>query len=294
MNKKKLISFHACTPSQGLRTLSLSFANLLAQQNHSVLFVELDTVYPSIAKSLQIETGSKNIINYFGKTLDGKFDELNKFILTKDDILKHSERKQKSLYSGLEDEVSYLILPLDIKPEEVPDLIEGTRVKNENVEEYVMDYVARFVETIQELEFDYIVFKLANDIDHMFTYEMMKHSDHVLSVSTPSSTKLMEQISVKKFLFEQSKSIESKWNDILNMASQDIATSEYRTLLNREYVIPFDPERQGEELAMQPDSMLIRQSLERVALDLGIQVNLSMQHEKNSFFQKVFGGKGGR
>lgn len=294
MNKKKMISFHACTPSQGVRTLSLSFANLLAKQNYSVLYVELDTILPSIAKSLQIETGNKNIVSYFEKTLEGKFDGINDFILSKEEILQQSDRKQKSVYSGLEDEVSYLIFPMELKPEEIPDLIGDTKIKNENVEEFVIDYVARLIETIRELEYDFILFKLANDVDHMFTYELMKHSDHVISVTTPSSTKIMDQIAIKKFLFEQNRTLEDKWNDVLNMASQDISASEYRTLLNREYVIPFDPERQAEELALQPDSPLIRQSLERMALDMGIQVNLSIQDEKVPFLQKVFGGRGGR
>lgn len=294
MNKKKLISFYSNTPSQGLRTVSMAFSNLLAQQSYNVLYIELDTNHPTIAKAFQMETGDKNIVKYFDSTLDGKFDNLNQYILTKKDILEQSDRKQKSIYSGFENDVSYLIVPMDLKSEELPNLIDDTKVKDTSIEEYVIDYVGRFVETLNELEYDFIVCKLANDVDHFFTYEMMKHSDHILSVSTPSTTKLMEQIAVKKFLFEQNKSLEEKWIDILNMASPDIPTTEYRTLLNKDYVIPFDLERQREELALQPDSPMIRQSLERLALDLGIKVNVTIENEKVGLLQKVFGGRGGR
>lgn len=292
MNNKKLISFYSNKASQGLRTVSLAFANLLARQDYNVLYVELDTNDPSIAKALQIQTGSNNIVSYFEKTIDGEFDDVRNYVLSKEKIIANSERKQKTIYAGLENNVDYLVAPLEFKPSEMPDLIGNAKLKSENVEEFVIDYVERFVGAITDLEYDFIVCKLANDVDHMFTYEMMKRSDFILSVATPSVTKLIGQGEVKRFLFEQNKELEKKWRDILNMTSQEVQTSEYRNLLNTDYIIPFDPERQKEELALQPDSELIRQSLERLVLDLGIKIQITMNEEKVPLFQRLFKSRG--
>lgn len=292
MNKNKLISFYANTPSQGLRTISLAFSNLLAQQSHSVLYVDLDTVKPSIAKALQIKTGKKNIFDYFERTIEGDFDSVDQFILTKAEIINQSERKQKSYYSGLEKDVSFLIAPMETPDEDIPDLIDHEHRQQESIEEYVMDYVSRFVETLTGAGFDYVICKLPNDIDHMFTYEMMKHSDQVISVATPSITKLIDQTEAKQFLFEQNKALEEKWTDILNMTSQEVPNNEYKALLDTEFIIPFDPERIGEEMALQPDSPFIRRSLEQVVQKLGIPITLTVEEEKTTFFQRIFRGKG--
>lgn len=289
MKKKKIISFYANAESQGLRTVSLAFSNLLAQQNYSVLYVELDTNNPLISKALQIHTEGKDINSYFERTTQGEFASVKNYILSHEDIVANGDRKQKAIYQGIEKEVSFLVFPMDIKDVDVPDLIDYS---GENVEEFVLDYVERFTSTLLEQEYDFIVCKLATDVDHMFTFEMMKHSDHIISVTTPSITKLMKQKDAKRFLFEQNKELRDKWHDVLNMASEEVPSSEYKSLLDTNCIIPFDPERQKEELALQPDSELIRQKLERLVLDLGIQIQVTVENQNSTLLQKVFSGRG--
>lgn len=292
MNKKQIISFYSKSSSQGQRTVSLAFANLLAQQSYDVLYVELDTHTPTIARALKIMTEEKNMLNYLKQTAKGDFDGIQKFVLGKQDIIQHGERKEKRIYSGLEETLSYLVFPMDVKQVDIPDLIDSNRMRFESAEEYAMDYVTQFVDELHNSPFDFIVCKLPNDIDHLFTVEMMKKSDHIVSVSLPSITKIVEQKETKRFLFEQMKELETKWHDVFNMTSQEIPNAEYNQLLETKCIIPFDPERQKEELSLQPDSELIRQSLERFVLDLGISINVTMEKDSRSIFHKVLGGKG--
>lgn len=286
MNKQQIISFHSNLPSQGQRTVSLAFSNLLAQQGYDVLYIELDTNYPSIAKALQLNTGEKNMTSYLEQTVNGEFDAIEKFILRKEDLVSQNDRKQKSRYAEFEENLAYLIFPLSTKTEDIPNLLEY-RQDDETDEEFAIDYVSRLIEAIGNTSYDFVVCKLANDIDHLFTYEMMKLSNHVVSVSLPSVTKLFDQEDLKSFLFAQDKELQGKWHDVLNMTSSELDESEYKNLIDAHCIIPFDPERQGEELALNPDSPKIRQKLERFVLDLGIKINVTVD-ENRSIFKKVF------
>lgn len=295
MNNQKIISFYASAESQGLRTVSLAFANRLAEQDYSVLYVELDDAIPAIAQSLLIQTEEKNINSYLNQTVKGHFNDIQKYVLAKKDIIDNAERKEKNKHSGLEEELSFLIYPMELTDKDVPNLVELFESNEANgeltLEDYVVDYIERFTDALKLLPYDFIVCKLPQDIDHVFTFEMMKHSHHVLSVTTPSVTRQMIHKKRKKFLFEQSKDLEGKWVNILNMASDEIPESDYRELLETDYIIPFDMERQQRELSMESDSPLIRKSLERMILDLGINIQLTM-NEGQSMIKKLFNGRG--
>jgi len=295
MNEQKIISFYASADSQGLRTVSLAFANRLAQQDYSVLYVELDDSIPAIAQSLLIQTKDKNINSYLKQTVKGQFNDVEKFILTKKDIIENAERKEKNIHSGLEEELAYLVYPMELEEKDVPNLVELFEMNEASgeltLEDYVLDYMERFTDALKLLPYDFIVCKLPQDVDHVFTFEMMKHSHQVIAVTTPSITRHSIHKKRKKFLFEQSKELESKWVDVLNMTSEEVSESEYREILKINYFIPFDTERQDREFSMESDSPVIRKSLERMILDLGINIPLMMD-DSNSMFKKLFNGRG--
>lgn len=279
----KIISFYSPTANQGLKTISLAYANRLAQERYRTLYVELDTMARGMAQSLQIDTESQNILEYFTSALEGDYS-LEKYIITKKMLLEESDKRSREVYQQLEDDLDYLLLPMNFEPETVPNLLD---VSSESVDAFVLEYVDRILYTLRETAYDHVVIKLPNDIDHMFTYQAMANSDQVLSITTPSFIRLLEMKERKEFLFEHNASLKDKWTTIINLASDEITKKEYDETVGESYVINFDPERLRDEWALRTDSEYIREQMEEIIDRNGIRMTLSKYVEPKGL-KKMF------
>lgn len=275
----KIITVYSPTPNQGLKTISLSYANRLASEMYSVLYVELDTTSYGLAQSLQINTEKKNILEYFMAASNGDFS-IEPFVITKKMLIEESDKKSKEVFEQLEGGLDYLILPMNLNQESVPNLLV---MESENVDAFVLEFVKRIMDTLRNSAYDHVVIKLPNDLDHMFTYQSMVDSDIILSVISPSFVRLLELKERKEFLFEHNASLKEKWTNIVNLASDELSKKDYEEILGDAHVIHFDPERLKNEWAFMTDSTYIRREMEEIIDSNGIRITLSKYIEQKGF-----------
>lgn len=277
---KKLISFYSSEPNQGLKTLSLSFANRLAADNYRVLYVELNTRSKGFAQSMQIDTEKQNINEYFMEALKGNFS-IDKFVITKSMLLEESSKKDKDIFLELEDNLDYLILPMNVEDDTEPSLIGDN---GEEFDSQVIEYVDGILDTLRNTEYDHVIIKLPHDLDHLFTIQTLNTSNLVLSVYMPTSSQAFEQMKFKKFLFEHNKDLSGKWKDIANMVSTAIPQKIIDETVKDAFVVEYDPERMGEEWAAKTDSASIRERMEELIDTIGINIIRQKHVEKKKLF----------
>lgn len=277
---KKLISFYSSEPNQGLKTLSLSFANRLAADNYRVLYVELNTRSKGFAQSMQINTEKHNINEYFLEALKGNFS-IDKFVITKSMLLEESSKKDRDLFLELEDNLDYLVLPMNVEDDAEPSLIGDN---GEEFDSQVIEYVDGILDTLRNTEYDHVIIKLPHDLDHLFTIQTLNTSNLVLSVYMPTSSQVFEQMKFKKFLFEHNKELSGKWKDIANMVSTAIPQKIIDETVKDAFVVEYDPERMGEEWAAKTDSSTIRERMEELIDTIGINIIRQKHVEKRKLF----------
>ncbi|MED5094553.1 hypothetical protein [Bacillus safensis] len=276
----EILSFYSVAQSQGKRTISLAYADLLAQNEHSVLYVELDYKRSSVAIATQISDDEKNANLFFQNTaLRNSFD-VTPFVLTKDHLIKNSDRAKRKIHSTLHNKIEYLIFPLGFGEDGFPTLI-----KEDENEKEAEEYISKLIYSLRSTKYDYVVLNLPIELYSIFGIEVLNNSDHILNVVTPSATRLYENQRMKDFLLNSLPDLKNKWFTIVNMASREVSDREYYELVSDEPVmIYFDPDRQQEELSFQLGSKEIQHRLEELASRMGIEIEMSSK--KKSVFSR--------
>lgn len=265
----EIISFYSVAPSQGKRTLSQAFANVLATNDHRVLYIELDTKNPSIAASSQISHPYNNALKYFQTTVEKSNFNIEPFILKKDELLKTENRDMRKVFREMTGNLDYLVFPDNFNESNFPDLL----IDSENLEAKAHEYIQQFVYALKTSKYDYVVLNLPNDIASIFGYEMISESDKVVNITTASANRLLENKRTVSFLSNNNQDLEKKWSIILNMTSPFVENEIYKGLINdTPFIIQYDPERATSELALETGSPLINEKLEYFALQIGISI----------------------
>lgn len=278
-----IISFYSVAPTQGKRTLSLSFANMLADQDNKVLYVELDIYHPSIANTLRITDKEKNANEYFHNVIMKNTFDLDSFVLKKENLMKTEERELKKIYSPLSSGIDYLVLPFGFKEESFPTILH----EEGDLESQAHSFIEEFIFALKSTKYQYVILNLPNNIESIFGVEVLSASDRIVNVLAPAATRLMENVEVKNLLFEHMPDIKEKWFTCLNMISPSISENEYIQLLNDEPIfVEFDPERQKSEMQLKPDSESIRLKMEHLAFRMQISIVLSEEPKRKSIFRR--------
>lgn len=279
----EIISFYSVAHSQGRTTTSLSFANLLAEQDLTVLYVELDYKKPSVAVSTRISDQTKNIKEYFQQAvIKGSFD-VEPYILKKDYLLNNEDRSLRKVYSELPTNLDYLIYPLGFQESSFPTIVEG----NEEAEKEVQEFIGKFIYSLKYTKYNYVILNLPIELHSIFGFEVLLNSDRIINVVTPSATRLFENKNAKTFLESNIPYLDEKWNTIINMTSEELDESEYRQLVKDEPIlIPYDPKRQKEEFALQLGSQAIQDRLEQLALKLNVNILMNNQKKRGIFSRR--------
>ncbi|MCM3227703.1 AAA family ATPase [Terribacillus saccharophilus] len=259
-----IIGFYSVAGSQGKRTISSTFAKLLVENNHKVLYVELDANRPSLTYSTQITHALRNTLAFFKNVAEtGKY-QLDKFVLSKDDLLEDTEdRGLAKLYKDLPDKLDYLVFPSDYKPTDFPTLI------SQDKEKEAQKIIQKLIFTLQESKYEYIIVNLPTELESMFGYEMIANSKYVVNVITANATRLHEYKEIRTFLDSNIKELDQKWHNVMNMTTQEIGDSEYQNLIKGSHdtvIVPFDPDRQANELSLKIGSEQIQFHLESLAV----------------------------
>ncbi|NUH84756.1 AAA family ATPase [Bacillus firmus] len=278
-----IISFYSVAHSQGKKTLSLTFANLLAEHNHKVLYVELDYKKPSVALSTQISDQSRNVKEYFQDTLIKNSYDVEPYVLKRDQLLNTEDRNLRKLYNGLPSKLDYLIFPLSFQESSFPTLIED----QENAELEAQEFIGKFIYSLKTTKYEYVILSLPTELHSIFGFEVLANSDQIINVVTPSATRLFENKNAKTFLSSNIQNLEDKWHTVLNMTSEEVDENEYLQLVKGEPIfVPFDPQRQKEEFALHFGSEMIQEKLEQLALKLNISITLTTPKKRSIFSRR--------
>ncbi len=276
----KLISFYSPIQSQGKRTFSLGLAHLLAKNNYKTLFIELDLNNPSIELSTKITHDYKNVLEYFKVCHATEQFQINRFILTNDDLIEFNKRD----YQHYPELLDFLVLPKNFEAAKFPIIVDSN---NENAEQQAYEFIQKFTYELQASDYDYVVLSLPNEVNHLFGYEVIRNSDYLMNIITPSPSNIAKNREVRSYL---QKGLENlNLYTIINMVSVHIEPSLYKSLLGVQknvLLAHYDEERQESEFSLKIESSGLTQSLERLASDLGILLSVSHASKpKKSLFR---------
>lgn len=277
----KIYGFYSVAESQGKKTISQSFADLLAENEYKVLYVELDSHRPSVAISTRITHETKNIVEYFRGVATAKDFTFEPYVLKISNLLETEEDKNLNRHFKMyfDDNLDYLIFPLNHNDKDFPTLVE-----NENAEKETKELIENFTYNLKSSNYDFIVLNLPIELYSIFGFELIGNCDSIINVLTASATRLYENKKMKSFLFENEPSLKKKWNTVLNMVSSAVEETQYNELMNEKPIlIPFDEERQIEEFSSKIGSYEIREKLKILAERLEIKL-LDEVTEKRSAF----------
>lgn len=272
-----LISFYSVAHSQGKRTLSLSFASLLAKDDNKVLYFELDYKKPSVAISTRITDQTCNTNEFFQNIAIKNSFDVEPYILKKEKLLRVEDRNLRKIYSDLPNNLDYLIYPLNFQEGSFPNLLSGSK----DAEQEAQDFIAKLMYSLKTTRYDFVILNLPLELNSIFGYEVIINSDQIVNVVTPSAARLAENKKIEEFLFLNNLNLPEKWFKVLNMTSREVNEVEYIQLVDDEPVlIPFDSQRHLDEFALRLDSESIQERLEELALKMNIQITQSTPKRK--------------
>lgn len=279
-NMPQIISFYSPAASQGKRTLSLAFANLLANEGYSTLYVELDIDKPSVAITNQITDPLKNAVEYFKKTVKRKEFELDEFVINKNSLLESDNKHMKRVFNEFPKDLDFLVLPSGYSENAFPMIVDGEK----NAEKIAHEYIQTFIYTLKSTNYHFVILNLPNNLSSIFGYEVIGLSDTLIDIVTPSANRIDENRKILNFLTNNIPELESNLKVIINQASSALDIQTYKDLLKEydPFVINFDLERQSKELALEIGSPIIDEELERLALQL--RISITPKEKKRKFF----------
>lgn len=269
----EIISFYSVAPSQGKRTLSVAYAELLATQGYKTLYMELDVFHPSLAITNQITNPIRNVVEYFQKTLTNKDFNVENYVINKDILTMTDNRELKKIFSEMPNKLDYLVIPSNYNVSNFPVIIDSTE---KEAEKKAHEYIQKFMYSLKNSKYDYIVLNLPNEINSIFGFEVITESDYVLNILTASANRLYENREVITFLSSNVTDFDERLYTIVNQTSPLIDVQTLKDLVrsnNKFLTIPFDLERQQKELALENGSPVISESIERLAQMMKIEID---------------------
>lgn len=279
----EIISYYSVAASQGKRTLSLRFAEMLAQQGYKTLYMELDVNHPAIAITNQITNPLRNAVEYFQQTMTSKEFNVENFVINKEVLMLTEQRDLKKVFTELPQNLDFLVLPAGFQLNSFPVLVDSNEA---NAEVKANEYIQKFMYSLKTSQYEYVVLNLPNEMNHIFGFEVIVSSDRIVNVTTPNPTRIYESKEMKKFLIDNVAGIKERIFTIMNQASAILDVQTFKDLVGEDeklLVIPFDVERQQRELALENGSPIIDEHMERLLLMLGIDYE-PMQTKKFKLF----------
>ncbi|PIJ95816.1 hypothetical protein [Lysinibacillus sphaericus] len=274
----KIISFYSSAPSQGKRTFSLSLAELLAMSKFKTLYMELNLFNPALAVAHNISHSSKNILQYFQVANRTEQFQVDRFVITKQDLL--SDKENKRNYQDLPDKLHFLGIPEDFDHSKFPIIVDS---EDEYAEERAKDFIEKFIIELKSSDYDYIILSLPNEINHLFGFEVIKQSDIIINTVTPSAVRLDENKKNMDFLIKAAPEVKEKTYTIINMASNEVDLQTYKVLAGVEsnlLIANYDPTRQEYELSLKFSSPGIIIEIERLALQMKLSIEPVISKKK--------------
>lgn len=280
----EIISFYSVAPSQGKRTISLALAELLAANGHSTLYVELDALHPAIAQANQITNSYRNTYEYIQNTVNNNDFNIEKYIITHEILIDTNNRDLKRLFQEMPKKLDYLVFPSDFKEHTFPTIV---RTDDKDAEQNARDYIQKMLYAFKTTNYKYVILNLPNELQSIFSFEVIEGSDFVLNVTTASPNRLQENKEIVHYLSLNMPDLESKWTTVLNMVSPNVELKLLKDLVgNDPFVIPFDNERQQVELSLRTGSPIIDENVEQLALQLNLDIEPTPVKGKFGLFKK--------
>lgn len=244
-----IISFRSVTRGAGASTLATTFAKETAVLKQKVLFVEANLLSPSFATNTGITHGTKNFLNLVNQGNESY--KITNFIANAEDI---TNKKISSSLNGMD----ILVVP------RYQGKLDQIKLENPN------QWIEKFMSTLKELPYDYIVIDVPTELDEFTSYPILSASDSVISVveGTPKSVIAYRNESV----WLQENSLNFKDTLLINKHEKDYQGDIYEIIGDTPYLpVPYDPLRVREEWLLKIGSDLINVKLQALQSQLGIQ-----------------------
>ncbi|MED3804426.1 hypothetical protein P4562_21235 [Lysinibacillus xylanilyticus] len=266
-----LFGFYGVTPSQGTRTLSLAFAEMLANEGYKTLYVELNTSNPAIAITNQITDTERNAVEFFQRTVSKNDFSVENYVLNKKILMNTENRELKKVYSRLPETLDFLGFPYKFVENSFPTIVSS---EDKNAEKIAEDYILKLTYSLKTSNYNFVILNLPNDINHLFGFNVIENLDMLYTVVTPNATRIYETKNALSILKDNIPGIENKLKVIINQASKEIDIQTNKDLMKDfdVHVIYFDLERQEKELALENSSPIIDEALEQLALMKHIEI----------------------
>jgi hypothetical protein len=265
-NNPKIIGVFGIEQNIGKATLSHALSKIIAENQHKVLFVELDYSNPSFANKTQIPLGDRHMGKFMEEAILYNQLNLENYIFRKKDI--HSNTKQ---FDWLPSSLDLLVYPKEYQVSEFPDF------QNDS-EEIIIKFVEKLMNRIKSLDYDAVIFNLPCEIDDIFGLPILRKCEYVINVLNGSPKYLSRYMELTN-VFEQADLQYKKWIQVFNLCSSNIGKDIYGELteLNISECIPYCNERAEFEFALKVGSPIIDLHLKTISRQLGFFIK---QEEK--------------
>ncbi|OUB88459.1 hypothetical protein BK784_28495 [Bacillus thuringiensis serovar medellin] len=272
MTTIKTLAFWSNHINEGKRTISQSVATTLAENGYKVLYVELDYMHPSLAISTGLTHPKKNIFNLIESRENFSISD---YIAKKSDVEVPNDELRKNV-SKVPSNLSFLSFPITYEFDEFP-VIED------------QSFINTFLTAVQDCNYDVVIYNLPNNLDDLFTYQVMLEADKVFHIISPNLLRMRDYKKTKKVLETIGFDL-NKWHTILNKSNLGVQVQAYENVLNEKiyFEIGIDHKRNNAELNMEIGSEAINSDVTRLIEKIGytVEKQANLQEKKRWSFMK--------
>ena len=167
ISRQKIISFIGGKGGIGTSSIAINSATKLAQSGYKVIYIELNSIHPTIGYWYQIGHLNKGIETAVKSVENGRLEEINKSII-KASLLK---KENKKLYKNLSSNLDFLLFSK-----------QETILKDKNKSFNPNALKDLFLKLMIDIGYDFVVLDLDFDLNNMYTITSLNFSNSIYSV----------------------------------------------------------------------------------------------------------------
>ncbi|WP_026826957.1 AAA family ATPase [Exiguobacterium artemiae] len=244
-----IIAFRSVTRGAGASTLAATFAKETAVLKQKVLLVEANLISPSFAANTGVSHSTKNFLNLVNQGNESY--KITNFIASPEDV---DNKKLAAQLNGMD----VLVVP------RYQGKLDQIKLENPS------QWIEKFMNTLKELPYDYIVIDVPTELDEFTSYPILSASDEVINVVDNTPKSVIEYRNEKIWLKENS--LEFKEILVINKHEKDYQGNIYELINDTPYIpIPYDPLRSREEWLLKIGSDLINVKIQILQNHIGVQ-----------------------
>lgn len=279
----QLISFYSSAPGEGQRTISQNMAKILGDSGQKVLYVEMNYLRPSFARTLGFTHPRKNTLAFLRNVSKTQGLKIEPFIVDQKELKNDAQLSKYKKVLG--SNVDYMALPLDYNPEELPELTDNNTVLGHSVDKFA----EVFTESFKDSDYDFVLMTTPHRLDDLFCFPVLHASDMVLNITTSSPVSLTETSSIYEDVSSIERFDKAKWKTIVNKYVSEISIKQFENMLVNQEIsgfILFDEEQIKNDLKGQIATEALDYDIRYLLSDLNFDVDVPVKGGFLSRFKK--------